>query len=811
MNVECEKCGTAYEIDDARISEAAITVKCTHCGHIFRVEADEGPFSDGLGTFDARPERPVRWRVRRRDGAELSFDDIGTLRQWIRDRKVSRDDEVSKTGESWKPIGQFIELAHYFEGGKGSEPPADAPPRPPINRDDLLDVSDVRLQGLDAGSDLYQPSSMFAPLEIDPSPPPRVAPDRPIAGLDLSIGPPIAPPILDELGARPAGRPASGPPPVVSAPPNRISARPSLHGRPPAPPPPAAASPRRPTPPPPPAAPPRRPSAPLGPPPPGMRPPNTGSLRPPNTGSLRPPNTGSLRPPNTGSVRPPPGRASASRLPAHRDSVPGVAAPPGAAPPRHRESVVVDGVRRPSLPGRAGPRRDGLPPHRDSATGLDMAFDGEAPPPYAAQAQNGTGRGFLMGVLTMLALAGIGYFVYDNFVRPRDPLPVDPAPVSPVAGAPDVTRALDRAAAAWTRDSEVALGEALDGYDEALRLLGTPPADPALAARARAGAARVALARAEYARADGDTARADDQIATADRALTEARTLGQDVPGLRLALAELHRLRGEVELAAAYLEQAKAEPGAAAEAELITAALPLYGPEPAAAAARLDLLSQDARALPRAAWLHALALQAAARPAEARGVLEALLARNPENEPGRRLLARLPGAIDPTAVDAGVPDAAPPPKPAPPAERPAPPVERPAPPKPAPPKPAPEPRAESFDDLMDRGNRLLEQGKATAARRIFEDAAKQRPQSPEPLASLGWCELDAGRHAQAIRHFERSLEKNARYADGMYGLATAYERAGMREQAKNAYQAYLNVHPRGSKAAAVTRKLESLR
>lgn len=112
---------------------------------------------------------------------------------------------------------------------------------------------------------------------------------------------------------------------------------------------------------------------------------------------------------------------------------------------------------------------------------------------------------------------------------------------------------------------------------------------------------------------------------------------------------------------------------------------------------------------------------------------------------------------------------------------------------------------------MDRGNKLLEVGKASQARRLFEDAARQRPSSPEPLASLGWCELDAGRHAQAIRQFERALDKSARYADAMYGLATAYERAGMREQAKSAYQAYLNVHPRGSKAGIITRKLEQLR
>lgn len=800
MNVECEKCGTEYEIDDARISEAAITVKCTHCGHIFRVEPSEGgPFSGGFGSLN-EPAAPVdRWRVRRRSGEQLDFDDMNTLRQWIRDGRVTREDEISKTGESWKPIGQFIELAQLFGNEddprasvgppRVSEPPrrsmpSDAP-RPPVNRDELLDVSDVRLQGLDQESDLYQPSSMFGRLEIDPSPPPRMSPDQPLGG--LSVGPPIAPPPGD--GGR--GRPASGPPPVVHAPPRRPSARPSMHGHlPPAPP-----------------APPRRPSSPHLPPPAGgpSRPPGTNALRPPPglrpppTGGLRPPNTGSVRPPNTGPVRPPMGRASVNRLPPHRDSVPGLGRVDG-GPPRHRESVVVGGVRRPSLPGRAPgpPTGPGMPAHRDS--NFDMGFEGEAPPRYAAHDGGGAGRGFLMGVLTMIALAGIGYFVYDNYYAPDRTIAETPTP-PPTQAAPDVDRALQRAAAAWSRDTEVGLAEAEDAYNEVLRLLGTPPGQPGSAGRAHVGLARVALARAEYARIDGDDARADTQLALADRALAVARTLGQDIPGLELALAELHRLRGEPELAESYLARARTQPELAAEAALITAALRLHTDKPADAAEPLGLLSTEARALPRAAWLRAAALRAAERPAEARGVLEALLAHNPDHEPARRLLATLPGGESDEEVDAAVPDAAP---------APTPPKPRPTPPRVEDDDP-PEPRAESFDSLMDRGNALLERGKANQARRLFQDAAKQRPRSPEPLASLGWCDLDAGRHQQAIGQFERSLQKNPRYADGMYGLATAYERAGMKQQALNAYQAYLNTHPRGSKAGLVRRKLDQLR
>ncbi len=37
MDVRCERCKTLYELDEARVSEAGTTVRCTTCGHVFRV------------------------------------------------------------------------------------------------------------------------------------------------------------------------------------------------------------------------------------------------------------------------------------------------------------------------------------------------------------------------------------------------------------------------------------------------------------------------------------------------------------------------------------------------------------------------------------------------------------------------------------------------------------------------------------------------------------------------------------------------------------------------------------------------------
>ncbi len=749
MNVSCEKCGTDYDLDENRIGESGLTVKCTHCGHIFQVQGeDEDPFSDGpLGSMEIETPKLGAWRVRRRSGEELSFDDFATLRQWIVERRVGREDQISKTGDNWKPIGSIIELASLFDdaGPLLEVPPRegdDAPP-PPTRREDLLDVSDVRLAGLDAKSDIVA-SSMFDPLEIESS----IADER---RDELSAGPAIIsaedevlrPPPLPARSAR--TRPASGPPPVVQPPPRRLSDRSSMHARLPSPP--------------------RRPS--------GARVAGRDSF-----------------------VGRPPARASANRLPAHRDSVPNLRVA-DAAVPRRRDSMV--GPRRRPPPGPGGhPRGPGHPPGE-----LGMTFESEAPPAYAHQSgDGGTGRGFLMGVMTMLALAGVGYFVYDNYIAPRRDAQAPPPPVAEPAG-PRVDDILARGRAAYARDTEIGLAEAMQAYDEALSALGTPPADPALAGQAHIGRARVALARAEYALVDGDAAGARIQSGVADRALAVARTLGQDAAGLPLTLADFHRINGEVDLARNYIDQIRSKPEVAADVALIEAALGLHGGDADAAADQLGMLSAEAKARPRAAWLHAVALKMAGRTAEARGAVEALLAVNPGHEPGRRLLASLPPA------DAPDPDAGPPEPDAAPA--------KPDPePEPEPkPKPKPKPRSEtpsgSFDSLMDRGNALLERGKARQARSYFLAASKARPGSPEPWASLGWCELDARNYRKAIRQFDRALRQSSRYADAMYGQATAYERAGMTTQAKQAYQAYLNVHPRGSKAAIIKRKLEGLR
>ena len=37
MDVRCEKCLTTYELDDSKVGDAGLTVKCQECGNLFKV------------------------------------------------------------------------------------------------------------------------------------------------------------------------------------------------------------------------------------------------------------------------------------------------------------------------------------------------------------------------------------------------------------------------------------------------------------------------------------------------------------------------------------------------------------------------------------------------------------------------------------------------------------------------------------------------------------------------------------------------------------------------------------------------------
>lgn len=117
MDVRCDKCGTEYEFDENRVGPNGVTVKCTNCGHVFKVRraaAVRSAIPRSSTTIGSGPQGGKEWLVRKPDGQMIAFRELTTLQKWIVEGRVQRDDEISKNGETWKRLGNIMELEPFF-------------------------------------------------------------------------------------------------------------------------------------------------------------------------------------------------------------------------------------------------------------------------------------------------------------------------------------------------------------------------------------------------------------------------------------------------------------------------------------------------------------------------------------------------------------------------------------------------------------------------------------------------------------------------------------------------------------------------
>ncbi len=108
MDVTCDRCGTDYEFEEALVSTRGTTVKCTQCGHLFKVYKPQAPVES---TQEKHP-----WTVRRGDGSIHRLGSLADLTRLIGEAAFARDDEVSRTGKAWKKLGEIEELRDFFPG-----------------------------------------------------------------------------------------------------------------------------------------------------------------------------------------------------------------------------------------------------------------------------------------------------------------------------------------------------------------------------------------------------------------------------------------------------------------------------------------------------------------------------------------------------------------------------------------------------------------------------------------------------------------------------------------------------------------------
>ncbi len=107
MNVHCPECSTEFVLDEAQIPAGGLQVQCTQCGAVFNAQKPNPNLpaakSDG------------EWMIRQPNGTVFRFRELTTLQRWIVERKVTREDAISRTGQKWELLGNIAELAVFFE------------------------------------------------------------------------------------------------------------------------------------------------------------------------------------------------------------------------------------------------------------------------------------------------------------------------------------------------------------------------------------------------------------------------------------------------------------------------------------------------------------------------------------------------------------------------------------------------------------------------------------------------------------------------------------------------------------------------
>ena len=109
MYVQCERCKSEYEFDDALVSERGTTVKCTHCAHQFKVRSNAD-----RSTLD-------RWVVKTVSGRDVVFTSLRELQKAIVAGQLSLQDSLARGSAPARLLGSIAELAPFFEGRKAPE------------------------------------------------------------------------------------------------------------------------------------------------------------------------------------------------------------------------------------------------------------------------------------------------------------------------------------------------------------------------------------------------------------------------------------------------------------------------------------------------------------------------------------------------------------------------------------------------------------------------------------------------------------------------------------------------------------------
>lgn len=113
MDVQCPRCQTSYEFDDALVTRRGTSVRCTTCAHEFVVRGGRGDDHEA-------------WSVRTRDGLQMEFGSLRDLKRAITQGRVHEDDVLRRGGTPERRVDEIPELRAFLERTRGGAVGVDA-------------------------------------------------------------------------------------------------------------------------------------------------------------------------------------------------------------------------------------------------------------------------------------------------------------------------------------------------------------------------------------------------------------------------------------------------------------------------------------------------------------------------------------------------------------------------------------------------------------------------------------------------------------------------------------------------------------
>lgn len=879
MDVRCEKCGTEYELDEARLKPGGVTVKCTSCGHTFKIRKRapeaEPPTIPSTITGMPRPQPPApavppvpaarpqpapapaaassvamratdaaaterQWLIRLENGETRACRELSTLQQWIIAGEVTRDALISRSGKTWKLLGDITELGTYFaiadearnqrtkrESAKQAAKKPDKPDKLEEARTTLVGVGAVSsgamalgdLDDIEDATDneptqarrITGPTARTAPMAVadddahsrSTAPHSVEASRAASASARMAAAPPARPGSLPTTlagAARPPAPGGSGAVPKMSAAPGTPApAAPATTARLGAATPAAPPAPTAPAPVVAPVAPTPEPSPAVT--SPGMAPAQAQVLNAPSGGGRESaPWTGGVAASAAASAGPTEGPV-AGRL-AHIADEPAFTAGKSVRGPVASATVPFTGT----------PRHDEGP----SPVGASGAFppDDDRGP---AVAPRGSRAGLWIAIASLVVIAGGFAVLYLLVLKPGSSATakIDAGTVALASDAGATAAVPDAAAPAPTPDaapepdadddSSELRGNLEARMRAALTRLADDPAhkdDPrtlALRARLATALAQSLEDRASFlpstSKAEIDKLRKESKalvleaVPPAQRAYKQAASSASS----NLAMADLLRLQGKpAKDVRRYLDAARAAKAPAQDLALIEGLLLARDGKLAEARKLLTETDSGAASLEQSGDVRlrfrvAAVAAADGKPVDARGALDAVLAAQPEHEGARALQERLERTVADTD--------------------PLPPEENTGSGSQATDDGPSAGSGDSYDKLVQRADKLAENRGCAKAVPLYESALDKVPNGVDALIGLGFCHVELKQFSSAISKFRTVLSLQPRNERALWGIAQLYQEQDNKPRAIEAYREYLEKYP---DSAPAKRQLERL-